>query len=60
MEVGTGIGKAANRHAHGDGGVAGWEVCALFVHTGVILRGPSPRSTTPVTDGVPYFRSLTL
>lgn len=27
-ELSTGIGKAANRHAHGDGGVAGWEVSA--------------------------------
>ncbi|CAM9210897.1 unnamed protein product [Ectocarpus sp. 13 AM-2016] len=26
MEVGTGIGRTANRHAHGDGGVAGWEL----------------------------------
>lgn len=25
-ELSTGIGKAASRHAHGDGGVAGWEV----------------------------------
>ncbi len=27
-ELTTGIGKAANRNAHGDGGVAGWEVIA--------------------------------
>ncbi|CAN0235431.1 unnamed protein product, partial [Ectocarpus fasciculatus] len=26
MEVGTGIGRAATRHSHGDGGVAGWEL----------------------------------
>lgn len=28
-ELSTGIGKAATRHAHGDGGVAGWEVRRL-------------------------------
>lgn len=27
-ELSTGFEKAANRHTHGDGGVAGWEVSA--------------------------------
>lgn len=42
-ELSTGIGKAANRYAHGDGGVAGWEVSDRMMNNG--KRGMGLRSS---------------